>query len=427
MSVPARERLARQIEAAYGTDAMQIAVITAALIALGMMIEAVVHLVAGAGFLVKVHALLAIAAGLLWWLLRRRRRDTPFAPTWASALWLILMLSIACHAAAIGPGDQEMTRISLSALVIGTGALILPTRMGYLTLAVSGVAVFALFWVTAPAAPLLNVSVPFLVVCVAFLIQSARRRSVRHRVEAQALAEALREEHAERLAADAATEMAVRLSAGFAHHFNNQLQEVRLGADAADGLLDPDHPAKPYVAGVIASSKQAASLTGALMRFSRRSALHREPVRWQALADALTERLAVSPSVQLTIVPSDLQVDADFEQLLQCLCELLENALAAVPGQGGEIRVSIAQSDDAVMICVQDNGDGFPPSLIDQAAEPFVTSASFERFGLGLATAASIAARHGGALSIVSEPGMGSTVSITLPWSANDVPGRFEH
>ncbi len=415
MSAPAAEALPRQIEAAYGADAMQIAVVTAALVALGMMIEAGVHLLAGAGFLVKVHAMLAVAAGLLWGLLRRRRQASAFAPSWAVALWLILMLSVACHAAAIGPGDQEMTRISLSALVIGTGALILPTRMGYLTLAVSGVALFALFWVTAPAAPLLNISVPFLVVCVAFLIRSARRRSIRHRVEAQALAEALREEHAERLAADAATEMAVRLSAGFAHHFNNQLQEVQLGADVADGMLDADHPAKPYLDGVIASSKQAAKLTAALMRYSRRSTLQREPVQWQVLADDLAARFNLPPAVRLIIEPSDVSLYADAQQLLVCVGELVENAQEALPDSGGEIVVTLVQDGEAVRIDVKDNGRGFPPALIDQAAEPFVTSAAFERFGLGLATAASIATRHGGALSIASEPGKGSTVSITLP------------
>jgi signal transduction histidine kinase len=415
MSAPAAEALPRQIEAAYGADAMQIAVVTAALVALGMMIEAGVHLLAGAGFLVKVHAMLAVAAGLLWWLLRRRRQASAFAPSWAVALWLILMLSVACHAAAIGPGDQEMTRISLSALVIGTGALILPTRMGYLTLAVSGVALFALFWVTAPAAPLLNISVPFLVVCVAFLIRSARRRSIRHRVEAQALAEALREEHAERLAADAATEMAVRLSAGFAHHFNNQLQEVQLGADVADGMLEADHPAKPYLDGVIASSKQAAKLTAALMRYSRRSTLQREPVQWQVLADDLAARFNLPPAVRLIIEPSDVSLYADAQQLLVCVGELVENAQEALPDSGGEIVVTLVQDGEAVRIDVKDNGRGFPPALIDQAAEPFVTSAAFERFGLGLATAASIATRHGGALSIASEPGKGSTVSITLP------------
>ena len=287
--------------------------------------------------------------------------------------------------------------------------------MGYLTLAVSGVALFALFWVTAPAAPLLNISVPFLVVCVAFLIRSARRRSIRHRVEAQALAEALREEHAERLAADAATEMAVRLSAGFAHHFNNQLQEVQLGADVADGMLDADHPAKPYLDGVIASSKQAAKLTAALMRYSRRSTLQREPVQWQVLADDLAARFNLPPAVRLIIEPSDVSLYADAQQLLVCVGELVENAQEALPDSGGEIVVTLVQDGEAVRIDVKDNGRGFPPALIDQAAEPFVTSAAFERFGLGLATAASIATRHGGALSIASEPGKGSTVSITLP------------
>ena len=114
-----------------------------------------------------------------------------------------------------------------------------------------------------------------------------------------------------------------------------------------------------------------------------------------------------------------LVVEGDWQRLDQVLGNVVNNALRYTP-EGGEIRLSPALEGDSVLIKVEDSGEG-----IEAEDLPFV----FDRFwkgdksrsrasggsGLGLAIARQLVTAHGGAISVESREGKGTTFTVRLP------------
>jgi signal transduction histidine kinase len=107
------------------------------------------------------------------------------------------------------------------------------------------------------------------------------------------------------------------------------------------------------------------------------------------------------------------RVRADRDQIIQVLTNLVQNALDAVAGQGGqgdqaragEVRVTVArEGDDHVTVTVKDNGPGVSPDFAPRLFEPYATTKK-NGTGLGLAVAQRIAVEHGGELSLEGWPG----------------------
>jgi len=120
-------------------------------------------------------------------------------------------------------------------------------------------------------------------------------------------------------------------------------------------------------------------------------------------------------------VPADLpSLHVDPRRLAQALGNLLANALKFTP-ETGSVRFAVRpQSDGSLHLLVEDTGIGMAPETIAQALEPFrqldgSLARRFEGTGLGLSIAKALAELHGGALSVKSAVGEGTTVTITLP------------
>ena len=84
------------------------------------------------------------------------------------------------------------------------------------------------------------------------------------------------------------------------------------------------------------------------------------------------------------------------------------------------MRVTCTEQADTVAVTVADEGRGIPPEALSRVMEPFymVDKSRARRqggSGLGLALCRRIAEAHGGALTIESEPGAGTRVTVTLP------------
>lgn len=142
---------------------------------------------------------------------------------------------------------------------------------------------------------------------------------------------------------------------------------------------------------------------------------------------ALWPRLhAACPDVTLRTPAAAPTVRGDADLLLDLLCNLVQNA-AKASAPGAPVLVLCAQAGDAVTLTVADRGCGIPPELIPRVTEPFfmVDKSRARRqggSGLGLALCQRIAAAHGSALRIESEPGRGTRVSVTLPVWKEDAP-----
>jgi CheY-like chemotaxis protein len=86
-----------------------------------------------------------------------------------------------------------------------------------------------------------------------------------------------------------------------------------------------------------------------------------------------------------------------------------------MPG-GGKLSIVAAQRGDRIAIAVRDTGTGMPPEVQERALEPFFTTKGpGEGTGLGLSMAYGVARQAGGELTIDSEEGRGTTVTMQLP------------
>jgi signal transduction histidine kinase len=112
---------------------------------------------------------------------------------------------------------------------------------------------------------------------------------------------------------------------------------------------------------------------------------------------------------------------ADERAIKQVMLNLLSNAIKFT-GAGGSVGVVAALSDKGLQIRVRDTGIGIAEADRERAFEPFgqadsSLARSFEGTGLGLPIARALMVLHGGSLSLESEVGIGTTVTMTLPMS----------
>jgi PAS domain S-box-containing protein len=125
--------------------------------------------------------------------------------------------------------------------------------------------------------------------------------------------------------------------------------------------------------------------------------------------------------IALKLEIEDVMLLADSRRLRQMLLNLLSNAVKFTP-KGGEVIVSSAGTSDAFEISVRDTGIGMAAEQIPLALERFgqidsSLSRRYEGTGLGLPLTKALAELHGAALSIESEPGAGTIVTLRFPAS----------
>jgi two-component system sensor histidine kinase BaeS len=144
----------------------------------------------------------------------------------------------------------------------------------------------------------------------------------------------------------------------------------------------------------------------------------RDPVRSAVEAHAeIAEQRGVSLASRVPTSPVMLRFDS--ERILQLLSNLIGNALKFTP-RGGEVIVELIDDRDHAVLEVRDSGPGIPESELPHVFDRFfrgtnVGEARASGSGLGLAIARSIVEMHGGAISVASAVGSGTTFTITLP------------
>lgn len=101
------------------------------------------------------------------------------------------------------------------------------------------------------------------------------------------------------------------------------------------------------------------------------------------------------------------------------ILDIVQNSLAA----GAtliEIRVDEDEGRDRLTIEIKDNGCGMDQETVERALDPFMTSRTTRKVGLGLPLFAAAAERCGGSLTICSRPGRGTTVTANFIYSHLD-------
>jgi signal transduction histidine kinase len=198
------------------------------------------------------------------------------------------------------------------------------------------------------------------------------------------------------------------------HDLRNILATARL---VTDGLTASAAPEVRRVAPrLIEAIDRAIALCTSTLDFSREGAPPLAPSCF-ALATLIGEigpGLAVSRE-DLAIecmIPPDLAVSADRDQLYRVFLNLARNAVEA---GARRLRLSAACEDGTVAIVVADDGPGLPPKARENLFRPFFGSARPGGSGLGLAIARELVRAHGGELSLLSSTGAGTVFRLTVP------------
>ena len=157
----------------------------------------------------------------------------------------------------------------------------------------------------------------------------------------------------------------------------------------------------------------------------------RRPLQVTQIVDAtLAGTSDLIEAAQFTLdrdIPRGLpQVYGDLPALSQCLQNLVTNALK-YSGSQRWIGIRASLQDEKICISVSDRGIGIEPADLPRIFEPFfrsssVTAAQIHGTGLGLSLAKNIAEAMRGELTVVSEPGKGTTFTLRLPAAGDGLP-----
>ena len=111
-------------------------------------------------------------------------------------------------------------------------------------------------------------------------------------------------------------------------------------------------------------------------------------------------------------------VDCFAGQLNQVWLNLLVNAAHAVK-EGGEVGIKTRREGDSAVVEISDTGCGIAPENLSRIFDPFFTTKPVgEGTGLGLSVTYSIIERHRGTICVESQPGRGTTFTVTIPVDA---------
>jgi signal transduction histidine kinase len=130
--------------------------------------------------------------------------------------------------------------------------------------------------------------------------------------------------------------------------------------------------------------------------------------------------------VAVTVAPAAITL-GDRAQLDRVALNLLTNAIKFTP-DGGRVDVAVEVDDAAIRLVVADSGIGIPTSEQDQLFTRFFRSSTAQQLaiqgtGLGLAVVKTIVDAHHGGIEMSSEPGGGTTFTVTLPRAAGSPRG----
>ena len=228
-----------------------------------------------------------------------------------------------------------------------------------------------------------------------------------------------------------------QLSGGIAHDFNNLMLAAMLNIEAARDNDDRPGDAARHLGQALDSLASAKELTQRLLAFSRRQPLDPRPTDINGLVAEVANLVRRTSGGEIVIEERLEQslghAMVDPRQLESALINLALNAHDAMPG-GGQLTIATQNVElstgftnrleevdpgDYVMISMTDTGTGMTPEVAGRAFEPFFTTKEVgEGSGLGLSMVYGFLKQSRGHVSLDSQSGKGSTVTLYLPRTA---------
>jgi PAS domain S-box-containing protein len=220
-----------------------------------------------------------------------------------------------------------------------------------------------------------------------------------------------------------------RLAASVIHEINNPLAGIlnyislmRRILDRGSLRAEQQDKFKQHLKLVESETRRCSQIVSGLLTFSRKSPPAFAPVQIVDLIERcllLSQHKIQLAHISLTVaVRPDLPMAiGDFNQLQQCLINLIFNAIDAMPDGGTlDIAAEVDGADNDIVIRVKDSGPGIDSADLPHIFEPFYSTKN-EGYGvgLGLSTVYGIMLHHHGRVEVDSRVGNGTTFTLCLP------------
>lgn len=228
-----------------------------------------------------------------------------------------------------------------------------------------------------------------------------------------------------------------QLTGGVAHDFDNLLTPIIGSLDMLQRRGLGNEREQRLVSGAMQSAERAKTLVQRLLAFARRQPLQPVPVDLGRLIEGMADLVASTSGprvkVQVDVAPDVPAVTADANQLEMAILNLAVNSRDAM-SDGGALTIAARPESVAaghrsglapgryVRLSVSDTGAGMDAETARRAIEPFFSTKGVGKgTGLGLSMVHGLAAQLGGAMTIQSRRGVGTTVKLWLPIARMEV------
>ena len=229
------------------------------------------------------------------------------------------------------------------------------------------------------------------------------------------------------------------LASGIAHDFNNILLAIMGYSEIALINTQAGKSGEKHIREALKACERAKELVQQILAFGRQTEVDRKPVQIKTVVKEVLKLLRASLPATIDIrqkLVSESLVLANPTQIYQVMMNLGNNAAQAMDDGSGTIDVTLVdvELDESYVFShhglspghyqkleVGDNGTGISPDHLKRIFEPyFTTKPRGEGTGLGLSVVHGIVRNSGGAISVYSEPGQGSTFKVFFPLFDSD-------
>ncbi|MCW8935331.1 MAG: response regulator [Gammaproteobacteria bacterium] len=224
-----------------------------------------------------------------------------------------------------------------------------------------------------------------------------------------------------------------KLTGGIAHDFNNILGIILGYSDLLmENISSDDTQLQKYTQQISSAGERGRKITQKLLSFSRKRSSKQEVINInQLLKDqqhVLEKALTISIDILLNLDANIWKIIVDKSELEDAILNMCINSMYAMPS-GGTLKLQTnnesVSSEKAkqlnikpgeyVKLTVDDNGAGMELDVVDKIFEPLFSTKGEQGTGLGMSQVYSFVKRSSGAISVHSEPGIGTQIRLYFP------------
>ena len=209
------------------------------------------------------------------------------------------------------------------------------------------------------------------------------------------------------------------MSTRIAHEIKNPLASLQTGIQLLESNLPENTATKEYFSRLTGEVERVDRIVKGLLTYAGEEHLQKKATNLAELAQRVVDlNRQSSNDKQITwrvnSNGTDVVATVDAQRIEQVLWNLIINAMHAISDSGDITIEVIGDAKGMVNLIVADNGSGIPSHVLEKLFKPFFSTKS-QGTGLGLAISKKIIEAHGGSITITSEAGQGTEVTISLP------------